>query len=124
MSFSSRKLSMQLVLAALGGVFLISSSYAAEFTARFGSQDPPTTAKHAGLLKAASIVKKKTNGDVEPDQFCFIFGELDAGVVRWHAVFRELRGNAQVDFALLRLTRDDRVIAAEVAQGELLLVQT
>ena len=42
---------------------------AAEFTARLGSQDPPTTAKHAGLIKAASIVKAKTNGAVEIQVF-------------------------------------------------------
>ena len=42
---------------------------AAEFTARLGSQDPPTTAKHAGLVKAASIVKAKTNGAVEIQVF-------------------------------------------------------
>jgi C4-dicarboxylate-binding protein DctP len=42
---------------------------AAEFTARFGSQDPPTTAKHAGLIKAAAIVKSKTNGAVDIQVF-------------------------------------------------------
>ena len=42
---------------------------AAEFVAKLASQDPPTTAKHRGLLKAAELVKKRTNGAVEIQVF-------------------------------------------------------
>lgn len=42
---------------------------AAEFVAKLASQDPPTTAKHRGLTKAAELVKKRTNGAVEIQVF-------------------------------------------------------
>jgi tripartite ATP-independent transporter DctP family solute receptor len=42
---------------------------AAEFTARLGSLDPTTTAKHRGLLKAAELVKERTDGNVEIQVF-------------------------------------------------------
>ena len=42
---------------------------AAEFTARLGSLDPTTTAKHRGLLKAAELVKSRTQGRVEIQVF-------------------------------------------------------
>ena len=44
-------------------------AHAAEFTARLGSQDPPTTAKHAGLVAAAASVAIKTKGAVEIQVF-------------------------------------------------------
>jgi C4-dicarboxylate-binding protein DctP len=44
-------------------------AFGAEFVAKLASQDPPTTAKHRGLLKAAELVKKRTNGAVEIQVF-------------------------------------------------------
>ncbi len=38
---------------------------AAKFEAKLASQDPTTTAKHRGLLKAAQLIKERTNGEVE-----------------------------------------------------------
>jgi C4-dicarboxylate-binding protein DctP len=38
---------------------------AAKFDAKLASQDPPSTAKHRGLLKAAELIKQRTNGEVE-----------------------------------------------------------
>ncbi len=57
--------SNSIICATALGLVAMLPAHAAEFTARLGSQDPPTTAKHAGLVKAASIVKNKTNGAVE-----------------------------------------------------------
>ncbi len=37
--------------------------------ARMGSQDPPTTAKHRGLVKAAALIKERTNGEVDIQVF-------------------------------------------------------
>ncbi len=54
--------------AALGLVAAL-PAHAAEFTARLGSQDPPTTAKHAGLVAAAALVAIKTKGAVEIQVF-------------------------------------------------------
>jgi tripartite ATP-independent transporter DctP family solute receptor len=42
---------------------------AADFVAKLASQDPPTTAKHRGLLKAAALVKERTKGAVEIQVF-------------------------------------------------------
>jgi C4-dicarboxylate-binding protein DctP len=42
---------------------------AADFIAKLASQDPPTTAKHRGLLKAAALVKERTKGAVEIQVF-------------------------------------------------------
>jgi tripartite ATP-independent transporter DctP family solute receptor len=42
---------------------------AAEIVGKLGSQDPPTTAKHRGLLKAAELVKSRTNGAIEIQVF-------------------------------------------------------
>lgn len=55
--------------AVLGGLIAGSPAWAAEFTAKLGSQDPPTTAKHRGLLKAAELVKQRTNGAIEISVF-------------------------------------------------------
>lgn len=41
------------------------AAYAAKFEAKLGSQDPTTTAKHRGLLKAAELIKERTKGEVE-----------------------------------------------------------
>src|SRR4051812_1851933 len=43
----------------------IPAANAAKFEAKLASQDPTTTAKHRGLLKAAELIKERTNGDVE-----------------------------------------------------------
>jgi C4-dicarboxylate-binding protein DctP len=54
--------------AAIAGAFciaLIPPANAAKFEAKLASQDPPTTAKHRGLLKAADLIKQRTNGEVE-----------------------------------------------------------
>ncbi len=55
-------------LAALAAVFCLAAvpaATAAKFEAKLASQDPPTTAKHRGLTKAAELIKQRTNGDVE-----------------------------------------------------------
>jgi len=39
-------------------------AHAADFQARLGSLDPTTTAKHRGLLKAAELIKQRTDGHV------------------------------------------------------------
>lgn len=44
---------------------VIATANAAKFEAKLASQDPPTTAKHRGLLKAAELIKERTKGDVE-----------------------------------------------------------
>ena len=43
----------------------IPTANAAKFEAKLASQDPTTTAKHRGLLKAADLIKQRTNGEVE-----------------------------------------------------------
>jgi len=58
-----------LVCAALVGLIAALPARAADFTAKLGSQDPPTTAKHRGLIKAAATVKQRTNGAVEIQVF-------------------------------------------------------
>lgn len=55
------------VCAAFAGVAalaLASTSQAAEFSARLGSLDPTTTAKHRFLLKTAELIKQRTDGKV------------------------------------------------------------
>jgi tripartite ATP-independent transporter DctP family solute receptor len=52
-------------LAAVLCVAVQPAAHAAKFEAKLASQDPPTTAKHRGLLKAAELIKQRTNGDVE-----------------------------------------------------------
>jgi C4-dicarboxylate-binding protein DctP len=46
-------------------IAVISTANAAKFEAKLASQDPPTTAKHRGLLKASELIKQRTNGEVE-----------------------------------------------------------
>ena len=46
-------------------VALVAPATAADFVVKLASQDPPTTAKHRGLLKAAELVKERTKGAVE-----------------------------------------------------------
>ncbi len=58
-----------LLCAVLFGVVAASPAWAAEFTAKLGSQDPPTTAKHRGLMKAADLIKQRTKGAVEIQVF-------------------------------------------------------
>jgi tripartite ATP-independent transporter DctP family solute receptor len=53
------------VLAAMVCLAVHPAAHAAKFEAKLASQDPPTTAKHRGLLKAAELIKQRTNGDVE-----------------------------------------------------------
>jgi C4-dicarboxylate-binding protein DctP len=43
----------------------VPAASAAQFEAKLASQDPTTTAKHRGLLKAAQMIKERTNGEVE-----------------------------------------------------------
>ena len=52
-------------LAAVICIAAIPPANAAKFEAKLASQDPATTAKHRGLLKAAELIKERTNGDVE-----------------------------------------------------------
>ena len=52
-------------ITAVACIALVSAANAAKFEAKLASQDPPTTAKHRGLLKAAELIKERTNGDVE-----------------------------------------------------------
>ncbi|MHA6692066.1 TRAP transporter substrate-binding protein [Devosia sp. A449] len=47
------------------GLALSTGAYAAEITARLGHLDPTTTAKHIGLLKAAELIKDRTDGRIE-----------------------------------------------------------
>jgi tripartite ATP-independent transporter DctP family solute receptor len=43
---------------------LNAAAFAADFDLRLGSLDPTTTAKHRGLLKAAELIKQRTDGKV------------------------------------------------------------
>jgi tripartite ATP-independent transporter DctP family solute receptor len=52
-------------IAAVAGIAAMPAANAAKFEAKLASQDPPTTAKHRGLLKAAELIKQRTNGEVE-----------------------------------------------------------
>src|SRR5690606_131103 len=54
-----------LACAALAGLASASTADAADFSARLGSLDPTTTAKHRGLVKAAELIKQRTGGKVE-----------------------------------------------------------
>lgn len=60
MSLSSKLL----VYAAAVGFSFTATAHAADFTARLASLDPTTTAKHRGLVKAAELVKQRTDGKV------------------------------------------------------------
>ena len=53
------------VLAAAICITAIPVANAAKFEAKLASQDPTTTAKHRGLLKAAELIKERTKGEVE-----------------------------------------------------------
>lgn len=58
----------RLAYATLAGLVMgamSASAQAADFPARLGSLDPTTTAKHRGLIKAAELIKQRTNGKVE-----------------------------------------------------------
>lgn len=55
--------------AALVGLVAALPAHAADVVAKLGSQDPPTTAKHSGLMKAAETVKQRTNGAIEIQVF-------------------------------------------------------
>ncbi len=57
--------SRRLLIATAICIAVIPAANAAKFEAKLASQDPPTTAKHRGLLKAAELIKQRTNGDVE-----------------------------------------------------------
>jgi C4-dicarboxylate-binding protein DctP len=54
-----------LTYAAFAGLLSVASTHAADFSARLGSLDPTTTAKHRGLIKAAELIKQRTDGKVE-----------------------------------------------------------
>jgi C4-dicarboxylate-binding protein DctP len=58
-----RVLSKSLAAVALAGLTLAAAD-AATFNARLGSLDPTTTAKHRGLVKAADLIKQRTDGNV------------------------------------------------------------
>src|SRR4029079_17116282 len=57
--------SRRLLIASAICIAVIPAANAAKFEAKLASQDPPTTAKDRGLLKAAELIKQRTNGDVE-----------------------------------------------------------
>jgi C4-dicarboxylate-binding protein DctP len=54
-----------MICATFAGLALTVTTHAAEFNVRLGSLDPTTTAKHRGLIKAAELIKQRTNGKVE-----------------------------------------------------------
>jgi C4-dicarboxylate-binding protein DctP len=64
----SRKLNVLMGVTLIGLVAALPVR-AAELVAKLGSQDPPTTAKHRGLTKAAETVKQRTNGAIEIQVF-------------------------------------------------------
>lgn len=57
-------LSRSLICAAATSFALAATAQAADFPARLGSLDPTTTAKHRGLIKAAELIKQRTDGKV------------------------------------------------------------
>ena len=63
-------------------------------------------------------------GDPETNGVDLKEGEVEAGSVGGHPVLRELGGYPQVQLALRWFTRNDRVAAAEIGEGEPPLVQT
>jgi len=63
------RLLKSLVCAAAVGLVAGLPARAAEINAKLGSQDPPTTAKHRGLTKAAELIKQRTNGAIEIQVF-------------------------------------------------------
>lgn len=56
--------SKRLICAAFVGLLFNLGAHAADFEVRLGSLDPTTTAKHRGLLKAAELIKQRTDGRV------------------------------------------------------------
>jgi C4-dicarboxylate-binding protein DctP len=54
-----------MILAAAICIAAIPAANAAKFDAKLASQDPPTTAKHRGLLKATQLIRERTKGDVD-----------------------------------------------------------
>ena len=56
--------SRRMIYAVIVGFALTSAAQAEDFTARLGSLDPTTTAKHRGLVKAAELIKQRTDGKV------------------------------------------------------------
>jgi C4-dicarboxylate-binding protein DctP len=60
-----RRLFTCAIAAAALCIAAIPAAQAAKFEARLGSQDPTTTAKHRGLLKAAALIKERTKGEVD-----------------------------------------------------------
>lgn len=59
------RISKQLICTLAAGMALSVAAHGAEFNVRLGSLDPTTTAKHRGLIKAAELIKQRTNGAVE-----------------------------------------------------------
>jgi C4-dicarboxylate-binding protein DctP len=59
------RITKQMIGAAFVALTFTVTAHAAEFNVRLGSLDPTTTAKHRGLIKAAELVKERTNGRVE-----------------------------------------------------------
>jgi C4-dicarboxylate-binding protein DctP len=59
------RFSKLLILGTAICIAAIPAANAAKFEAKLASQDPPTTAKHRGLLRAAELIKQRTNGDIE-----------------------------------------------------------
>lgn len=57
-------LSKALACSAVAGFVLGSTAWAADIAGRLGSLDPTTTAKHRGLVKAADLIKQRTDGRV------------------------------------------------------------
>jgi tripartite ATP-independent transporter DctP family solute receptor len=58
------RFSKHLICALFVGLMFTIGAQAADFHARLASLDPPTTAKHRGLLKAAELIKERTDGHV------------------------------------------------------------
>ena len=56
--------SRNLICALIAGLALTVAAQAADFNLRLGSLDPTTTAKHRGLIKAAELIKERTQGNV------------------------------------------------------------
>ena len=59
------RLAKHLLCTTLAALAFSVAAHAADFKARLGSLDPTTTAKHRGLIKAAELIKQRTDGHVE-----------------------------------------------------------
>ena len=59
-----RRVSKYFVCTFLAGLMFSLGARAAEYQGRLASLDPPTTAKQRGLLKAVSLIKERTHGEV------------------------------------------------------------